>query len=102
MSRFSRLSMFHANSPISCAPTMRPLPFSVWNERRVLIKASEFVRSAVHSGRLRWILAISSLASSMNTSTSSGSERSSSTCMTLGGGAAGFFAAGGGGAAAAG
>ncbi len=27
--------MLHANSPMSCAPTMRPLPFSVWNERRV-------------------------------------------------------------------
>ena len=43
MSLFSRFSMLHANSPMSCAPTMRPLPFSVWNERRVEISASEFV-----------------------------------------------------------
>ena len=43
--------MFHENSPISCAPTIRPLPFNVWNERRTEIKASEFARFPVHCGQ---------------------------------------------------
>ena len=34
MTRFSRLSTLQENSPTRRAPTMRPLPFSVWNARR--------------------------------------------------------------------
>ena len=35
--RLSMSSTFHANSPSTPAPTRRPEPFSVWNERRMLI-----------------------------------------------------------------
>ena len=34
MTRFSSDSMLQENSPMRCAPTMRPLPFSVWKARR--------------------------------------------------------------------
>ncbi len=99
MTRFSRLSMLHAYSPMRCAPTIRPLPLSVWNDRRKEMSASECSGSSRQTGKFRLMLAISSLASSMNSSTSSGSERSSSTSMTTGlrvAAGAGFGSAGGG------
>ncbi len=40
MTRLSRFSMDQANSAMSVAPTMRPEPLSVWNERRMPDSAS--------------------------------------------------------------
>ncbi len=73
MTRLSRFSTAHANSPMSCAPTMRPLPFSVWNERRTLTSESWSCGFSSHSGNRRLSLVISSFASSMNSSRNSGS-----------------------------
>ena len=39
-SRLTRFSIAQANSLSSRAPTMRPLPLSVWNERRTVTSAS--------------------------------------------------------------
>ena len=71
--RFSRFSIAQANSPSSRAPTMRPLPFSVWNQRRTVTSASRSSGFWSHSGKPCWILTISSWASSMKSFTSSGS-----------------------------
>ncbi len=85
MTRLSIFSTLQQNSPISCAPTMRPLPLSVWNARRTDVNASLSSKLSRHAGRFRLMPAISSLASSMKSSTSSGSGRSSPACMTAGG-----------------
>ena len=76
--RFSRFSIDQANSPSSRAPTMRPLPLRVWNERRTVMSASRSSGFSSHAGKPRWILASSSCASSMKSFTSSGSACSAS------------------------
>ena len=80
--RFSRFSTAQAYSPILSAPTMRPLPLSVWNERRTVISVSTSSGESSHEGRCRLIDAISSLASSINNSRISGSICSASGATT--------------------
>src|SRR3970040_283757 len=48
---------------------MRPLPLSVWKERRAEINASEFSGLSIHSAKQRAMFASSSFASSIKTST---------------------------------
>ena len=76
--RLTRFSIDQANSPRSRAPTMRPLPLRVWNERRTVTSASRSSGFWSHTGKLCWIFASSSRASSMNSFTSSGSACSAS------------------------
>ncbi len=74
--RFSRFSMDQANSPRSRAPTMRPLPFNVWKERRTVIRDSRSSGFWSHAGKPLAIFTNSSWASSMKSFTSSGSADS--------------------------
>ena len=76
--RLSRFSTAQQYSPIRSAPTMRPLPLSVWNDRRTVMSNSMSSGESAHEGRCRLIEAISSFASSMNSSRSSGSMCSAS------------------------
>ena len=74
MTRFSRFSTDQQNSPISCAPTMRPLPFSVWKgaahvDQRIAVVRILFPQREQHVEALAF-----SLASSMNSSRNSGSS----------------------------
>jgi len=66
--RFSMFSIFQLNSPSAAAPTSRPEPFSVWNERRTFLSVSRSSGLAFHAGRLTLMLAISSPTSSTKTS----------------------------------
>ena len=50
MTRFSSDSMLQLNSPMRCAPTMRPLPFNVWNARRRSRSASASPGFCSHCG----------------------------------------------------
>ena len=55
------------------APTMRPLPFSVWKDRRTVISVSISLGDSAHCGKFLLTVATSSLASSINNSSNSGS-----------------------------
>src|SRR5207237_1367344 len=65
-----------ANSLSSRAPTMRPLPLSVWNERRTVMSASRSRGFWSQTEKKCWIRASSSCASSMKSFISSGSAGS--------------------------
>ena len=80
--RFNRFSTLQQYSPIRSAPTMRPLPFSVWKERRTVIRVSMSSGESIQAGRLRWMDTTSSLASSIKSSSSSGSKCSASGATT--------------------
>ena len=80
--RFSRFSMLQLYSPIRSAPTIRPLPFSVWNDRRTVMSVSMSSGASCQTGSLRLMDATSSLASSINNSRSSGSRCSMSVATT--------------------
>jgi len=73
MMRFSRFSIDQPNSAIGLAPTILPLPFNVWKLRRSTPSDSKSMGFRSHIGKNCWIDAISSLASSMNSSTNCGS-----------------------------
>ena len=75
-SRFNRFSLAQANSLSSRAPTMRPLPLRVWNERRSVTSTSCSSGFCSQAGNCLAILASSSRASSMKSCTSSGSAAS--------------------------
>ncbi len=90
ITRFSRLSMLQANSPRRRAPTMRPLPFSVWKIRRTSASACASSGLRSQSGKLSPRCAMFSRASSTKIA------RNSASTMT-GSGAAGGGAEGGGG-----
>ena len=49
-SRFMTCSISQATSPRSISPTMRPLPFSVWKPRRIVVSASRSSGCLRHSG----------------------------------------------------
>ena len=94
MRRFRRFSIDQPNSAISRAPTIRPLPFSVWKLRRRTPSDSRSMGFWSHSGKLVWMDAISSLASSMKSSRNCGST---SGCGSTGrSGCSGACAPGGG------
>ncbi len=84
MMRLRSVSIAHANSPISFAPTMRPLPLSVWKERRTLTSESVSCGFSSHIGNSCCRRAISSFASSMNSSRNSGSDLSGGNSRTAG------------------
>ncbi len=63
--------MLQANSPSRSAPTIRPLPFSVWKERRTSRRASSSSGFCSHCGKSAAICATFSRASSMNRWTNS-------------------------------
>ncbi len=71
--RLSTCSTDQATSPSCKAPTVRPLPLSVWNERLTSAKASVFVRLLDHKGKAVRITANTSVASSMKISLMSSS-----------------------------
>ncbi len=79
---FNRFSMHQQYSAIRSAPTMRPLPLSVWNDRRTVISVSMSSGDSDHAGKSRLIVAISSLASSINNSSNSGSRCAASGATT--------------------
>ena len=66
--RLSMFSTFQLNSPSANAPTSRPEPLSVWNERRTFLSASRSSGLDFHAGRLTLMFAISSPTSSTKTS----------------------------------
>ncbi len=71
-----RLSMFSTaqpNSPMRIAPTMRPLPLSVWKARRTSPITARLPGSRRNAGRCRSSSASTSPASSMKISRISGS-----------------------------
>ena len=82
ISRFSRFSMLQQYSPMRSAPTIRPLPLSVWKDRRTVISVSMSSGDSAHAGKSRLMVTTSSLASSMNNSSSSGSRCSASDATT--------------------
>ena len=49
--RFNRFSIDQANSPSSRAPTMRPLPLRVWNERRTVTRTRAPAGSGPRPGK---------------------------------------------------
>ena len=65
--------MLQQYSPISSAPTMRPLPFSVWKARRTVSRDSRSLSSSSQAGKCTLMASIASRASSMNSSRMSGS-----------------------------
>ena len=69
-------SIFQLNSPRAMAPTRRPLPLSVWNERRTGLSFSASPMSAFQAGNWRLMLSISSATSSTKTSRISSSMSS--------------------------
>ena len=73
MTRLSMFSTDHASSPITLAPTIRPLPFNVWNERRTSVRAVSSPRSASHCGSHSLMVSITSPTSSAKISTMSSS-----------------------------
>ena len=77
--RFSMFSTFQLNSPSAIAPTSRPEPLSVWNERRTGLSFSRSETSRFHAGSCRLRLSISSWTSSTNTSRISSSMSSEGT-----------------------
>ncbi len=67
----TRLSMFsidQASSPISLAPTMRPLPFKVWNARRNSIRELLSSKFCAQRGKYSPMVSVTSPASSMKIS----------------------------------
>ena len=66
--RFNRLSTFQLNSPSILAPTNRPLPFRVWNTRRIGRSNSGLPGAERHGGSSCSRLPISSSNSSEKTS----------------------------------
>ncbi len=68
---FSTCSHCHATSPRSMRPTMRPLPFSVWKPRRIVVSDSRSCGEWPSVSRLDAIVATTSLASSRKISRSS-------------------------------
>ena len=73
ITRFSSDSTLQENSPMRCAPTMRPLPFSVWNARRRSRRASASCGFCSHCGNSTASRAAFSRASSTNNCRNSGS-----------------------------
>ncbi len=71
ITRFKTLSMLQENSPTRRAPTMRPLPFSVWNARRTSRSASASSGFCSHCGNKVCSCVMFSRASSTNRSTNS-------------------------------
>ena len=66
-------SICHEKSPSSSAPTMRPLPLSVWNPRRISVINSVFSCCCNHAGIRSPNMAATDSNSSRNTSSNSGS-----------------------------
>ena len=62
--RFITCSTAHAASPRRVRPTMRPLPFSVWNPRRMVRRTSMFCGTSRACSRLSATVASTSPASS--------------------------------------
>ena len=82
ISRFRIFSTLQQYSPISSAPTMRPLPLSVWNARRTVCSASLLSSSRSQAGNASLMVSVASRASSMKSSRISGSIRCSPPAMT--------------------
>ena len=81
--RFITCSTAHAASPRRVRPTMRPLPFSVWNPRRIVRRTSTFCGTSRACWRLSAIVASTSPASSRYTASSSASIVSSLAAMSF-------------------
>ena len=67
-------SICQAKSPTSSAPTMRPLPLSVWKPRRISVNGAVFSGCFTHSGIRPASMSATDSYSSRNTSSSSGSS----------------------------
>ena len=71
--RFITCSTSHATSPRSISPTMRPLPFSVWKPRRMVVRISRSCGCAWLFASSASMVASTSPASSRNTPSNSAS-----------------------------
>src|ERR1044071_5380256 len=81
--RFMSCSISQATSPRSIRPTMRPLPFSVWKPRRMVVSDSR------SSGCLRHTGSVASMRCSTSAASSRKIARSSASTSGRGAGAAG-------------